>query len=160
MWMKPLHLIVLQKKYNIILNIISQQEYTITSYNPNYPASWTNSSINGSTITDGSNATTAAIDNDNITGTEISVTVVYDATTADEGVKVYVLRDVDGTNYEAVVDGPWSFMMPYTINTTHRRTFTVLGNNTSKFKVEVTNDSGASVTATVRYKQFTIDQTQ
>lgn len=107
-------------------------------------------------MTNTSTATTAAISNDNKSETEVSVTIAYGGT-ADEGVKVYILRDVDGTNYEAVADGPWGFMLPYTISTTHRRSFTVAGDRVSSFKVHVTNDSGATVTATVRYRQATTD---
>ena len=59
---------------------------------------------------------------------------------------------VDGTNFEAHADNPFAFSMPYTISTTHRRTITVFG-ETSNFKVHLRNDSGASVTATVRYRQ-------
>lgn len=128
------------------------------SFNPNWDTSWTNSSINSTSISNSAVNTTGAIDNDNKSGTEVSVSIAYGGT-ASEGVKVYVLRDYDGTNYEAVVDGPWGFMMPYTSSTTHNRTFTVLGNSVSKFKVHLTNGSGASVTASVKTRQFTIDQT-
>lgn len=128
---------------------------TITS---NWDTSWTNSSVNGSTVTNGSNATTGAISNDLKSATEISVSVTYGAT-ATEGINVYILRDTDGTNYEAVTDLPWGLAMPYSTSTTYRRTFTVAGDRISNFKAHITNDSGASVTATIKYRQAVVEVT-
>lgn len=109
--------------------------------------SWT--TLAGSqAIADASTHTTAAVSNDTKLAREISVACAYGAT-ATEGIKVYILRDIDGTNYEAVVDNPWGFEMPKTVSTTHRRTFTVPG-TISKFKVHITNDSGAQVTVDIR----------
>ena len=130
----------------------------MTSVVPNWDASWTTTSINNSTITDGNTATTAAIDNDLKAVTEISVEVTYDNTTATEGLKVYILRDIDGTDFEAVADNPTGFQLAVSVSGTHRKTFPIPGDRISKFKVHVTNDSGASVTSTsVRYRQATID---
>lgn len=114
----------------------------------------TTTDINSSAIADAGNDTTEELSNDQKVGTEVSVTIAYGAT-ATEGIKVYVLRDVDGTNFEAVADNPWGFEMPYGASTTHRKTFTVPG-DISDFKVHLTNDGGASVTATVRYRQAVI----
>lgn len=122
----------------------------------NWDTSWTNSSINGSTVTDGSSATTAAISNDGKSATEVSITVVYGGT-ANEGIVAYVLRDTNGTNYESVADLPWGIALPADISTTFRRTFTVTADRVSNFKVHVTNDSGASVTATVKYRQAVVE---
>ncbi|WP_166820526.1 hypothetical protein [Thalassoroseus pseudoceratinae] len=124
--------------------------------NPSWDSSWTATSINASTISDSSSATTAAIDNDDKSGTEVSITVAYDGTASDP-VTVYLLKDVDGTNYESEDDKPFGFQMPVAASMTHRRTFFVCGESVSKFKIKIVNDSGDSVTATVRYKQMTIE---
>ena len=81
-------------------------------------------------------------------GTELAVEIAYGAT-ADQGVKVHVLRAVDDAAYESAADAPFSFEMPATISTTHRRTFFVDGLRIGQFKLHLTNDSGAQVTATV-----------
>lgn len=128
----------------------------MSSITPNWETAWTTTSISASAITDGSSSSTAAISNDLKSESEVSVTILY-GSTATEGVMVYVLRDVDGTNYEATTDGPWGFMMPYTVSTTHRRAFTVSGDRISSYKIHLVNNTGASVTATVRYKQATTD---
>lgn len=129
----------------------------MATINPNWDTAWTNTSILASAITNGSTATTAVISNDNKTGTEISVDVDYGAT-ANEGVKVFVLRDINGTDFESSVDSPWGFMLAFAISLTRRRTFTVAGDMTSDFKIHVSNASGATVTADVKYRQMTVDQ--
>lgn len=114
-----------------------------------WAASWTaDGTISGSNIADAGDATSDEISNDGDLATEVSIEIAYGAT-ANEGVKVYVLRDVDGTNFEAEADSPWGFEMPYSTSTTHRKTFTVPG-SISAFVILLTNDSGAQVTATVR----------
>lgn len=129
----------------------------MTSIYTNWESSWTNTSINASTVTDGSSATTSsAISNDTKSATEVSITVAYGAT-ANEGIVVTVLRDVDGTNFEAVADLPWGMAMPFDISTTFRRTFTISAEKVSSFKVRVSNDSGASVTVSVKYKQAIVE---
>lgn len=125
--------------------------------NPNWDTSWTTTSISAATITNGSSSTTAAISNDNKIATEISVTVTYGGT-ASKGLEVYVLGDVDGTNYEAVADGPWGIEMKKSTSTTYRARFMVSALDYSSFKVHLVNGTGASVTAvTVRYRQATFD---
>jgi hypothetical protein len=128
----------------------------MTTISTNWDSSWTATSIASSTVTNTSTATTAAISNDGKSGSEVSVTIAYGGT-VNQGVKVYILRDIDGTNYEAVTDKPWGFEMPSSVSTTYRRAFAVCADRISNFKVHVTNDSGASVTATVKTRQATID---
>lgn len=131
----------------------------MATFNPAWDANWTNTSINGSTITNATTSTiTTAISNDVKIVTEVSVTIAYGGT-ATEGVKVYLLRDVDGTNYETTNDLPWGFQMPFSTSVTRYRTFTVSGSSISKFKILLSNNSGASVTATVKYKQATVNLT-
>ena len=123
----------------------------MTAYD--HDASFTNTSINSSAITDTSTATTAEIDNDNKLVTNVSVTIVYGGT-ATEGVIVRILQDVDGTNSESD-DGAWAIEMPFSVSGTERKVLQVNG-EVAKFKVKLTNDSGATVTATVKTKQATV----
>jgi len=122
----------------------------------NWDAAYAATSINASAVANAAVATTAAITNDGKIATEISVTVVYGAT-ATAGLIVYLLRDVDGTNYEAVADKPWGFEMERAVSATYRRVFAVSAGEMDNFKVHVTNNSGASVTVTVRTRQGTFD---
>jgi hypothetical protein len=127
-----------------------------TSIYPNWDNAWTATSIASSSISNAGSATTSAvISNDGFAATEVAVTVAYGAAT--EGVKVYILRDVDGT-YETVNDTPFAFQMPYTTSGTRIKTLLVSGTAVSQFKVKVTNDSGASATVTVSYKQMVLNQ--
>jgi len=118
-----------------------------------WDASWSTTSIASSSIADAGSASTAAISGDLKAETEVSITITYGAI-ATEGVKVYILRDVDGTNYEAATDSPWVIEMPSAVSATKRKTINV--GNLSSFKVHLTNGSGASITATVDYKQSVV----
>jgi hypothetical protein len=92
-----------------------------------------------------------AISNDLKTATEISVTIVFGTVAADA--ILYILRDVDGTNFEAIADRPFGANIPGTASTTVRRAMTVLA-AISRFKIAVFNPTGNSaITATVRYRQ-------
>ncbi len=123
----------------------------------NWDTSWATTSINASSITTGNSVTTtAAISNDGKVATEVSVEIAYGAV-ATAGVTVELLRDVDGTNFEATADVPWGLEMPRSVSTTYRRTFTVYAEGVSSFKIRVANTSGATVTATVRTRQATFD---
>lgn len=126
----------------------------------NWDSSFTTTSINSSTVTNGSSATTGAIDNNNKAGTEVTVTIAY-GSPANSGVIVSVLRIINGTpTYESGAnDTPWSFALNYNASSTYNRAFTVPADRVSKFEVYVSNNSGASVTATVQYKQFTVQIT-
>lgn len=111
---------------------------------------WTATTIDADTIADAADLTSDAISNDTKLDTEVAVMIAYGAT-ANQGVKVYVLRE-GASAYEAEADNPWGFEMPYSTSTTHRRTFTVPA-SIGRFQVLLTNDSGASVTADVDYRQ-------
>jgi len=128
------------------------------TFNPAWDAAWTTTSINSTSIVTAANSTTAAISSSVKIVTEVSIAIAY-AGTATEGVKIYVLRDIDGTNYETVNDMPWGFQMPFAASVTRYRTFTLSGVAISKFKILVSNASGGTVTATVRFKQATFDLT-
>jgi hypothetical protein len=133
----------------------------MSSIGPNWDTSWTTTSINGSTVTNGSTATTSSAISHTGTpgkaGTAIGVTVAYGGT-ATAGLVVYIAKEVDGTpTYEAIADEPQGVVLPFAVSTTVRREFTVLGTDCPSFKVIVKNPSGASVTVTVGYRQYSID---
>lgn len=128
----------------------------MTNIIQNWDTSWASTSISSTSIADGTAATTAALSLDEKSACEVSVTVTYGAT-ATEGVKVYVLRDTDGTNYETVDDKPWGFELAKSSGTTRRRTFTVAADRVSVFKVSVVNDTGDDVTATVRTRNAVVE---
>lgn len=110
--------------------------------------------VNAQAIADTADNTSAAVSLDGKLAAKVGVTVAYGAT-ASEGVKVYVLGLVDGTNYETEADKPWGFKMPATVSTTHRRVFTIPASLYDSFKILITNDSGASVTVDVDYDTAT-----
>lgn len=98
--------------------------------------------------------TSAAVDNNGNLATEVSIEVDYHASST-QGIYVYVLRDIDGTLYEAESDKPWGFQMPFTAGATHRRTFVVPG-SVSNFKILVTNDGGQAVTVEMNTRQAVV----
>lgn len=106
--------------------------------------------LNAQAISDSSDHNAGAISNDGKLATEVAIKIAYGAT-ATEGVVVSILREGD-TDYEAAGDSPFSFSMPYTASTTHRRTISVPG-DIGRFEVLLSNDSGAEVTADVDYRQ-------
>lgn len=87
----------------------------------------------------------------------ISVEIAYGAT-ANQGIYVYLLPAVDDTNYATVNDAQWSVEMPSATSVTRYFTFAVAGEQVDKFKILLENNTGATVTATLRYKYSTIDQ--
>lgn len=112
--------------------------------------------VNAQAVATGADHTSAtAISLNNKLAAKVGITVAYGGT-ATQGVKVYVLGLVDGTNYEAEADGPWGFEMPYTVSATHRRQFVVPASLHDSFKILVTNDSGGSVTVDVDYDTATV----
>jgi len=110
--------------------------------------------VNAQSVADAGDHTSGAISNDGKLATKVGITVAYGGT-ANEGVKVFVLGLVDGTNYEAEADDPWGFEMPFSTATTHRRTFVVPAGVHDSFKILATNDSGAQITLDVDYDQAT-----
>ena len=122
-----------------------------------WAASWTtvDASIaltTGGTTTD----TSAAQSNDLKSACEISIDVDYsNHALSGTGLLVYILRDINGTDYESSADGAWSFEMPFTQNGTHRRSFAVPPDMTSSFKIgldwqNATGSSVATVATSIR----------
>lgn len=110
--------------------------------------------VDAQAVADAGDHTSVAVSLDGKLAAKIGVTVAYGAT-VNQGVKVYVLGLVDGTNYEGEADSPWGFEMPATVSTTHRRVFTIPAGLHDSFKILVTNDSGAQVTVDVDYDTAT-----
>lgn len=118
--------------------------------------SWAAAQIGAAAWTDDTLATANtdtgdAISLDEKQAVEISIKVVYHASST-AAVTVYVLRDTDGTNYEAITDAPWAFTMPFTAGGTHYKTFTVDAAQASSFKVAINNAGGQTVTNTVKQR--------
>lgn len=107
--------------------------------------------VDETAIANSASLTTDPISNDEKLNTEVSIEIAYGGT-ANEGVRVFILRDVDGTEYEGAADAPWGFAMPHATSVTRRRTFTVPA-SIGRFRVLLTNESGAEVDASVRYRQ-------
>lgn len=99
----------------------------------------------------------AVIDLDGKAACTITIDVDYsNHAKATGGLFVYLLADINGTDYEVEADGPWGFEMPFTQNDTHRRKFFVDPKTYNKFKLMLdwdnsTTDSIATVTTKVKY---------
>jgi hypothetical protein len=117
---------------------------------------WTLTTVNASAIANGGTGTTEAISLDGVNAARFSVTAVYASGTVTAGLLVYILTDVDGTNYEAVADAPDGFEMPKSSGGTFRRAFTVSGEDINSVKIHAVNSSGVQVTVTIRYRNQTI----
>lgn len=120
-----------------------------------WDATWTAIDTNLS-ISTGSDDTSDALSLDGKVAAELSVKAVYAAGSPTQGLKVHILRDTDGTNYEAEADLPFSFSLPYSGGGTHPRTFSLDAARVSAFKVLLTNDSGVTVTATTKIRYAVI----
>ena len=73
-------------------------------------------------------------------------------------VTVYILGDIDGTNYEQA-DGtgnPYAFTyLPIASDTIYIR-FRVLGTDYSAFRVHLQNECGQTTTTTMKFRQATM----
>jgi hypothetical protein len=103
------------------------------------------------------NATSDAIDMGDCVAAEISIELAEDNTGAISGdVTVGLLRDVNGTDYEASSDPIFSFTITPVQNSTVRKTFAVSALEYSQFKLYVSNASGQELAVSVRIKKATI----
>lgn len=107
-------------------------------------------------ISTGADDTSDAISLDGKVAAELSVKAVYAAGSPSQGLKAHILRDADGTNYEAEADLPFSFSLPYSSGGTYRRTFSLDAARIGRFKLLLTNDSGVTVTATTKIRYAVI----
>jgi len=121
----------------------------------NWDAAWTGIDAavvltQGGTTTD----TSDAIDLDGKAAAIVSIDVDYsNHAKATGGLFVYLLRDINGTDYEDSADQIWGFEVNFTQNATNRVAFAVDPGEYSKFKIYLdwTNTTGSSV-ATVATK--------
>ena len=119
-----------------------------------WPLSWTDeftgTLTQGGTDTDLSAAINLAVK----ASIEISIDVDYsNDAKATGGLFVYILRDINGTDYETEDDNHWGFEMDFLQNGTRRRTFILHGIDFSRFKIFLDWDnSTASSAATIATK--------
>jgi len=94
---------------------------------------------------------------DNKAACLISVSTVYgDQSKATQGLVVGICRDIDGTNYEIIVDKPWTFEMEFVQDGTRKRTFFLSAAQYQKFKLlldwnNTTTDAIATSTTKIKY---------
>jgi hypothetical protein len=127
----------------------------------NWDDAWTTLQ-NAVTLTTGGTTTNAstAVNNDGKADCVVTVTATYsNHAKATAGLSVYILADVDGTNYEAIADGAWGIEMVFTQNSTNRISIPVPASKYPAFKVYLSwgnTTSSSNVSVTTRYKQATI----
>lgn len=129
-----------------------------------WDTSWTaledgSGAITARAVADNGVLVSNAVSLDTKAAMEVSVSVVEDNTGAVDGdFYVYVLRDVDGTNYQlltslAVNDGPAiGCIIDVVQNATRRKVFTVDAGEVSNCKIGMVNDSGQELAVTVKYR--------
>lgn len=120
-----------------------------------WDAGWT-VLVNGQAISSGGDHTSGAVELDQKAAAEVSIEADYAAGSPTEGLRVYLLRELDGTNYETEADEPWGFMLPHSGGVERRRTISVDAAQIGRFKLLCTNDSGVGITVTVRYRTAVI----
>jgi len=118
----------------------------------NWDASW--SAIDaaialtqGGTTTDNS----ATIDLDGKAACLISIDTDYsNHAKATGGLSVFIVKETGDGSFEAEVDGPWGFEMPFTQNGTNRKVFFLSAANFQKFQIHLDwdNSTGSSVATT------------
>lgn len=75
------------------------------------------------------------------------------------GLSVYILGDINGTDFESENDEPWGFEMPFSQNGTRRRSFVIYGGDYPSFKIHLHWDNStasSSVTVVTKYKYGTV----
>lgn len=109
-------------------------------------------------VNDEATLTTDAVDLDGKAACEISVEWIEGNDGACDGdVYVYLLRDIDGTNYQTIDDNPQCIgVVDATQNTTRYIGCNVYPSEVGKFKVLVDNDSGQDGDLSLRIRTATI----
>jgi hypothetical protein len=121
--------------------------------------------INANQVNTGTNVVSAALDlaaaAPGVAACELSITAVYSAHAFVSGGIVAILRDIDGTNYETILDLPWQLQLPFGNAVTRYRAFSVDPRQLRAFKVyaDCPALTSASITYTIRYRTATL-QTQ
>ena len=112
-------------------------------------ADWTADAL-GDTLTETGDDTSL----DGKGGCEVSIALVAGAGTIDvDGVTIHVLGNIDDTNFEDTTNsGAWAFnITPVESNTVYKR-FSISPQAYGDFKLAVENQSGQSITVTVKYR--------
>jgi len=124
----------------------------------NWDAGWTevvaaNALTQGGTTT----YTSAVISLDGKAACEISIDTDYsNHAKATGGLFVYILSELGTGDYEAEVDGPWGFEMPFQQNSFGRKVFSLSPAHYNDFKIHLDwdNSTGSAVATTdvdIRY---------
>ena len=131
----------------------------------NWDAAWT-AEYDGTLTTAGTvTDTSAAISMDNKAAIEVSIDADFsNHAKATGGLKVYILRDVNATDYEIdpVTDsnsGPWGFEMPFSQNATIRKTIFLSGGQYSAFKIFLhwaNTTASSNVVVATKYRFATV----
>lgn len=103
----------------------------------NWDAAWTTLDAAIVLTTGGTvNDTSAAISTDGKAVCIVSIDTDYsNHAKATGGLSIYILRDINGTDYEAIGDNPWGFEMVFTQNDTNRRAFAIDCSGINSFKI-------------------------
>jgi len=125
---------------------------------------WTDMTISASpwTSTAGTVATGAALVGDAVSLDGVAACEVgFDLYEGNVGaisgvVTVYVLGDVDGTNYEEAIFSPWSFTVTPIQNDHVYKRFSIDPGSYGGFKLSMANACGRSLVTTVYYRTATI----
>ena len=129
----------------------------------NWDAAWSAMQIaagdwTANAIADNATETGDAFSLDGKAAAVISIAAVEDNTGAIDGVcTVYILGDVDGTNYEETTIGnPFLFTFTPVQNDTVYTRFRLLGSDFSNIKIAVLNEGGQELALTIKYRYATI----
>lgn len=109
-------------------------------------------------LADEAEETSDVIDLDGKAVCNISIEIVEDNTGAIDGdLEIYILGDVDGTNFEErSIGNPRSFNIAPIQNDIVRTSFSVMASDYPKFKLSLYNDAGQELAIDVRIKYATI----
>ena len=111
----------------------------------------------GDDVATGASATSDAISLDGKAACEVGFDLYEDNTGAVSGaVTIYVLGDVDGTNYEETIFSPWAFTVTPIQNDHYYRRFSIDPSMYGGFKVTFANACGQTLRITMTYRTATI----
>jgi hypothetical protein len=111
----------------------------------------------GDDVATAGSATSDAISLDGVAACEVGFDLYEDNTGAIAGVvTVYVLGDVDGTNFEETTFSPWSFTVTPIRGDHYYKRFSIDPGSYGGFKVTFANACGQTLRITMNYRTATI----